>query len=50
MPLGKRVSCAKMCGPILTIYILYDVFLCGELPFEGCSDCTCLIIFSGIIF
>jgi len=33
--LGKRVSCAKMVGPILTICRSYDVFLCKEVPFEN---------------
>jgi len=29
--LAKRVSCAKMVGPILTIYMSYDLFLCKEV-------------------
>jgi len=31
--LGERVNCAKIGGPILTIYTSYDVFLCKGL---GC--------------
>jgi len=37
-----------MFGPILMIYMLYDVFLHKELPFGGFSDCTCIKIFGGI--
>jgi len=29
--LAKRVSCAKMVGPILTICMSYDLFLCKEV-------------------
>jgi len=31
--LGKRVSCTKTGGPILTIYTSYDVLLHEEVPF-----------------
>jgi len=34
--LGKRVSCAKMVGPILVVYMLYDKSSCKELvAFSG---------------
>jgi len=35
---------------MLRISVSYDVFMCKELPFRGCSDCTYLKIFSGIDF
>ena len=35
---------------ILTIYTLYDVFLCKELPFDGRNDCTCIKILVMLIF
>jgi len=35
-----------MDGPTLTIYTLYDVFACKQLPFGGHDDCTCFQIFS----
>jgi len=37
--LGKRVSCAKMGGPILTIKTIYDVFLHKTVP-VGDRDVT----------
>jgi len=40
----------KTGGPMLTIYTLYDVFLCKELFFGGCDDCTDVKFFSGINF
>jgi len=36
--------------PILTICTSYGVFLCKELPSEGCNDCTCVKNFGGVIF
>jgi len=33
--LGEMVSCAKTGGPILTIYMMCDVLLYNEVPFEG---------------
>ena len=44
------MSCTKTGGPILTIYTLYDVFLCKELPFVIHNDCTYTEIFSGVNF
>jgi len=35
---------------ILTIYTLYDVFLCKELPFGVAMIASCIKIFSGIYF
>ena len=32
------MSCAKTCGPILTIYTLYDVFPRNDVPFLGVID------------
>jgi len=32
------VSCAKTVGPILTIYMPYDLFLCKEMPFGDCDE------------
>ena len=47
---GKRVSCAKTDGPILTIYTSHDMFLRKELPLGSCNDCTCVKTFSGVNF
>ena len=33
-------------GPILTTYMLYDVFM----PFGGRDDCTCVKSFCGVKF
>ena len=35
---------------MLTIYMLYDMFLRKELPFGGQDDCTCIKMFCGINF
>ena len=43
----KRELCKKTDGPILNIYMSYDMVLCKELPFGGCDDCTCVKTFSG---
>ena len=40
----------KTGGPILTICVSYDMFLCKKLPFRGRGDCTCIKIFNGINF
>jgi len=48
--LGKRLSCGKMAGPILTSYTSYNVFLHKELPFVAGNDSICNKIFSGVIF
>jgi len=39
-----------MGGLTLMTYTLYDMFLCKELLFGACNDCTCVKIFSGIEF
>jgi len=44
------VSGAKNGGPILTVYMSYDVFLHKELLFGSCDDWICFKILSGIIF
>jgi len=44
------VSHTKTDELILTIYTLYDVFLCKELPFDGRNDCTCIKILVMLIF
>jgi len=40
--------CKKTDELILSIYMLYDVFLCKELSFGSRDDCTCIENFSGI--
>jgi len=40
----------KTGGPIFTIYMSYDVFLHKGLPVGSRDDCTCVKIFSGVIF
>jgi len=37
----------KTGGPILTLYMSYDVFLCKELPFRDCDDNICVQILLG---
>jgi len=44
------MSCAQTDGRIVMVYASYDVFLRTGLPLEGRDDCTCVIIFSGVIF
>jgi len=39
----------KTGGPILTTYMLHDMFLHKQLPFGGRDDCICVKIFSGVI-
>ena len=46
--LGKRMSCTKTGGPILTICTSYHVFLRKKLPFGGPDDCICVKNFSGV--
>jgi len=36
--LGKKVSCAKTDGPILTIYTSYDEFLWKKMPIGRVVD------------
>jgi len=48
--LGKKVSCAKTGGRILTIYTSYDVFLRKELSFGGRDDCNSSISSDVLIF
>jgi len=48
--LGKRVSCAKTDGPILTIYTSYNVFLLKKLPFGGRDNCTCIKFLVALFF
>jgi len=47
---GKRMTCTKTSGPILTIYTSYDVFLRKQSPFGGHDICTCVKVFSGVSF
>ena len=44
------MSCAKTDGLICTMCRPYDICLHKELPFWGHRDCTCIKIFSGVIF
>ena len=48
--LGKKMSCTKTGGPILTVCTFYDVFLRKKLPFGGPDDCISVKNVSGVIF
>jgi len=46
--LNKMVSCAKNGGPILMIFMLYDIFVQGLLG--DSNECICSKVLSGVKF
>jgi len=49
--LSKWASYAKKRWTGLdNLFVVWCVFLCKELSFDGCDDCTCVKIFSGVNF
>jgi len=48
--LGKTVRCAKMSGPILTIYTSYDMFLRKVCLLGVAVIVSAVKKFSGVIF